>query len=163
MFCDRCGANIPDGQRFCSSCGKPAGIAVVPAGNGGRVARNLQLLGILWFVASVLNLIGAVTLWLVANLLFGHMGQIKDAWPFQNFLQGLLSTIAVFLFVKAIIGFATGWGLLQREAWARTAALVLGFIALLHIPFGTALGIYTIWVLLPGEADQEYRRLANAA
>ncbi len=140
MFCDRCGANIPDGQRFCSSCGKPAGIAVVPAGNGGRVARNLQF-----------------------NLLFGHMGQIKDAWPFQNFVQGLLSTIAVFLFVKAIIGFATGWGLLQREAWARTAALVLGFIALLNIPFGTALGIYTIWVLLPGEADHEYRRLANAA
>ncbi len=163
MFCDRCGANIPEGQRFCSSCGKPAGIAVVPAGSTGRVARNLQLLGILWFVASVLNLIGAVTLWLVANFIVGRPVVFGGAWPFQNFVQGILSTIAAFLLIKAIVGFATGWGLLQREAWARTAALVLGFIALLNIPFGTALGIYTIWVLLPAEADQEYRRLANAA
>ena len=65
MFCDRCGASIPEGQRFCSSCGKPAGIAVVPTASTGRVGRNLQLLGILWLVASVLNLIGSVTLWLV--------------------------------------------------------------------------------------------------
>jgi len=41
--------------------------------------------------------------------------------------------------------------------------LVLGFVSLIHIPFGTALGIYTIWVLLPAKADEEYRRLAQAA
>jgi hypothetical protein len=31
------------------------------------------------------------------------------------------------------------------------------------VPFGTALGIYTLWVLLPGDSEQEYRRLSRAA
>jgi hypothetical protein len=41
-------------------------------------------------------------------------------------------------------------------------AIVLGCIALVHIPFGTALGIYTLWVLLPAESEEEYRRTARA-
>jgi len=74
-----------------------------------------------------------------------------------------MSTLGVWLFLKAIAGFAAGWGLLQREPWARTLTLVLGFLELLHVPFGTALGIYTIWVLLSPQAEQEYRQLARAA
>jgi hypothetical protein len=49
--------------------------------------------------------------------------------------------------------------LLQREPWARTLAVVLGFVSLFfNVPFGTALGIYTLWVLLPAESDIEYER-----
>jgi len=51
-------------------------------------------------------------------------------------------------------------GLLEREPWARTLALVLGFLSLFKVPVGTALGIYTLWVLLPAQSEQEYRRLA---
>ena len=58
-------------------------------------------------------------------------------------------------------GFFAGWGLLQRESWARILALVVGFLALLNVPLGTALGIYTLWVLLPGQSDQEYRALSH--
>jgi len=53
--------------------------------------------------------------------------------------------------------------LLQRQEWARIVTLVVGFIALLNLPFGTALGIYTIWVLLPTQSDDEYKSLAQAA
>jgi hypothetical protein len=35
--------------------------------------------------------------------------------------------------------------------------LVLAFLALFNIPFGTALGIYTLWVLLPAGSDVEYQ------
>ena len=38
---------------------------------------------------------------------------------------------------------------------------VLGFLALLSIPFGTAIGIYTIWVLLPAESESELSQLAH--
>src|SRR6266852_3303715 len=48
-----------------------------------------------------------------------------------------------------------GWGLLQRQPWARTIAIVLGILALFHPPFGTALGIYTLWVLLAAESRVE--------
>jgi glucose uptake protein GlcU len=53
--------------------------------------------------------------------------------------------------------------LLQHEEWARVFALVIGFIALLSVPIGTALGIYTLWVLLPAQSEQEYRTLSHAA
>lgn len=37
--------------------------------------------------------------------------------------------------------------------------LVLAFLALFHVPFGTALGIYSLWVLLPSESEREYEAM----
>jgi hypothetical protein len=74
-----------------------------------------------------------------------------------------LSTVAILLLAKAACGFIAGWGLLQREPWARVLVLVVAFVSLFtNIPFGTALGIYTMWVLLPAESEQEYEALAEA-
>ena len=42
-------------------------------------------------------------------------------------------------------------------------AILFGAISLIDIPFGTALGIYTLWVLLPAEHEEEYRALSHAA
>ena len=63
---------------------------------------------------------------------------------------------------KAVLGFIAGWGMLRREPWARIVALVLGFISLFNIPFGTAIGVYTMWVLLPSQAEQEYEAMVAA-
>ena len=52
---------------------------------------------------------------------------------------------------------------MERQPWARTLAIVLGCFSLLDMPFGTALGIYTLWVLLPARSEEEYRRIAQAA
>ena len=52
--------------------------------------------------------------------------------------------------------------MLQREPWARTVALVLGFLSLFNIPFGTAIGVYTLWVLLPSQAEGEYEAMVAA-
>jgi hypothetical protein len=62
-----------------------------------------------------------------------------------------------------ILGLVTGWGLLQREPWARTLAIVMACLNMVHMPFGTILGIYTLWVLLPAASEQEYRSVARAA
>jgi hypothetical protein len=78
-------------------------------------------------------------------------------------LRPILSFVGWLLLVKAATGFIAGWGLLRRQEWARTVALVVGFVALLNVPIGTALGIYTLWVLLPAQSDEEYKALAKAA
>jgi hypothetical protein len=36
----------------------------------------------------------------------------------------------------------------QRRPWARHAALMLGSVDLVLLPYGTALGVYALWVLL---------------
>jgi hypothetical protein len=63
----------------------------------------------------------------------------------------------------AVLGIITGWGLLQRQSWARMLAIIFGCFSLLDIPLGTALGIYTLWVLLPSKSEEEYRQIASAA
>lgn len=163
MFCDSCGTELKAGQRFCVSCGKAVGTDVVPAATSSRISRHVNLLGVLWIAASVLHLIGAVVLFILGNTLFGRIVPGENIFLTHNFLQGLFTALAVWLAVKSAAGFACGWGLLQREPWARIATLVLGFIELLHVPFGTALGIYTIWVLLPSDAERDYLALSRAA
>ena len=73
-----------------------------------------------------------------------------------GFLTSLFSTLGVIVLLQAACGFIAGWGLLQRDAWARMVALVLAFISLFNIPLGTALGVYTLWALLPSQSQQEY-------
>jgi hypothetical protein len=69
----------------------------------------------------------------------------------------------VIAIAMAVTGFLVGFGLLERRPWARSLAIVLAVIALLHPLLGTALGIYTLWVLLPAESEEEYRRTARPA
>ena len=57
--------------------------------------------------------------------------------------------------VLGIQGMVAGYGLLRRKAWGRILAMVvgfLGFLGLVNFPLGTAIGIYTFWVLLQDSA-----------
>lgn len=165
MFCDRCGFTLQAGQGFCSQCGKEVvqGMHIAyPRPN--RVREHVRLLGILWLALSALNSVGGVVLFVIANTLFHHRwpGMGPEGGP-PMFLQPLLSVIAVLILVKSFLGFAAGWGLLQRESWARVLTLVVAFLSLFNIPLGTALGIYSLWVLLPAESDRDYDEQVRAA
>jgi hypothetical protein len=128
----------------------------------GRVQGHVHLLGIVWLAISAFNTIGGVVLYILANTLFAHLHELGAPEAPTGFLRPLLSVIAIFVLAKAACGFIAGWGLLQREPWARIIALVLGFIALFNIPFGTAVGVYTLWVLLPTQSEQEYDAIVAA-
>jgi hypothetical protein len=79
------------------------------------------------------------------------------------FLRPLLSVVAIVVLGGAALGSSAGWGLLHFEPWARVLALVLAFLVLfINIPVRTAVGVCTMWVLLPGESEQEYEALVNA-
>jgi uncharacterized membrane protein HdeD (DUF308 family) len=60
-------------------------------------------------------------------------------------------------------GILVGLGLRDRKSWARIVAIILGVIALFHPPIGTALGIYTLWVLISDEGGAEYQRLSASS
>jgi hypothetical protein len=158
MFCDACGAALQPGQAYCTRCSKQV-IGPVVEGSG-RVARHTHLLGILWVAYSALSGIGGLVLMIVARTIFGPFGP-----PMQGgaplFIRPLLSAIAVLLLCKAALGIAAGIGLLQRQDWGRIMAIVMGVISLINIPFGTALGIYSLWVLVSPGADKEYAALAR--
>jgi hypothetical protein len=161
MFCDGCGTVVQPGQAFCSKCGKQiVGPISVMQPRPGRVQGHVRLLALFWLAFSAFNTVGAVILYVLANTLFAHMNEMGNA---PAFLRPLLSVVAILLFAKAAIGFIAGWGLLQHEKWARVLALVLAFVSLFtNIPFGTALGVYTMWVLLSADSEREYDALYEA-
>ena len=73
----------------------------------------------------------------------------------------ILSTIGIavgaFLLVISVPGIIGGIGLFRRKEWARILVLIISAIDLLNIPFGTALGIYSIWVLIQEETIKLFR------
>ena len=154
MYCVRCGTVLQQGQAFCAGCGNTAGpVPLMPVRS--RLAGHMRLLAILWFAHSAFRLIPGIAI----ILMFGS-GFIPPGMP--EFVIPIVQTVG-FLFIGfAAIGLIVGWGLLERQPWARTLALVLAVIGLFEPPFGTALGVYTFWVLLPAKSEEEFRQTANA-
>ena len=84
--------------------------------------------------------------------------------PFLRELAGsVLPAVALLAAVMAALDVVVGYGLVTRRAWARIPAIVLGVLALVRVPFGTALGIYTLWVLAPRAAGEEFEQITASA
>lgn len=166
MFCDRCGTSVQPDQRFCNQCGRQFSDALMMTGSSpSRLQGHVRLVGILWLALSAFNALIGLVLLIVATELIPHIqqsGQAGADFP-ANFLTTLLGVIGVAVLIKAAAGFFAGYGLLQRERWARVLTLVLSFLALFNFPLGTALGIYSMWVLFPAESEREYEQAARAA
>jgi hypothetical protein len=125
------------------------------------VQEHVRLLGIFWLAYSAFHLVGGIVLSILARTIFARHGEFPGTFAPPNvppFLHGLFVLLGLLLVGKAIVGFIAGWGLLQRESWARVLVLIMAFLALLNPPFGTALGIYSLWVLLPAESEKQYQQ-----
>ena len=160
MYCNQCGKELQPNQQFCSSCGAAVGAASFPVRQD-PMERHVHLLGVLWLVLGILTAMTGVAAVMVADLIFGPNGvATQNGAP--PFIRPLISFGGILFLAKGAFCIIAGIGLLQRQLWARVLALVLGFLSLINVPFGTALGIYTIWVLLSANAEERYRRLAGA-
>ncbi|MBZ5575360.1 MAG: zinc ribbon domain-containing protein [Acidobacteriia bacterium] len=157
MFCHVCGTQMQESASFCPSCGK--GVGAVPLmPRQSRIAGHVRLLGIFWLALSAFRLIPG--LFLVAMFDRG-LWFLPPEVP--GFVHGILQAVGWLFLASGVVGIIAGWGLLDRQPWARMLAIVAGCFNLLDMPFGTALGIYTLWVLLPAQSEAEYRSVARAA
>ena len=160
MFCNQCGTQLQPGSNACPKCGK---VVAWPAAGSrqSRLEKHLRTLGILWIIAGALFLIPSIALMAMGSLV--HIA-VPGPEAFARTLGPMFLYVAGSTFlILAAGGICVGWGLMQHQSWARIAAIVLGILALFHPPFGTALGIYTLWVLLAQESGSEYERRARAA
>jgi hypothetical protein len=147
MNCSSCGNFLSPDVRFCTRCGA-ANIFAQPLYRD-RVARHLQSLGALWLVYAAVRAIKGVVGLAFLNRFFGeHSFGLFPVWP----LAGITLGIGV---IGALL---TGYALLTRQPWGRIVAIVFGVLALLHPITGTALGIYTLWVMAPAASGAAYER-----
>jgi hypothetical protein len=109
---------------------------------------HVKVIGILWVVFGAFCLGLAV----LALLVFFGVAQIPDV---DEISPGLLRVIGIivssFLGLISLPQIIGGLGLIKHKEWARILILVLSFLSLIHVPFGTALGIYTMIILFNPE------------
>ena len=105
---------------------------------------HVKIVGWLHIAYSIVTAgIGVMILLVMAGA--GFIAQDKTAFLITS---GVGVIIAVTLCVLAVPGIIAGLGLLKLRPWARILAIIVGALHLLSFPLGTALGAYTIAVML---------------
>lgn len=179
MFCDPCGRELSSDARFCSNCGQtlPAAYQSVPSAGmppvyvntipASRVNSHLRVVGVLWLVSGILQALSVGWLWFVGRMVVPSVlttlvPRFSAGSPLERVVLSGIAFASTIIVFQALLSFIAAWGLFERQSWGRIAAIVAAVFSLWRIPFGTALGIYTLWVLLPASSEVEYRNLVRA-
>lgn len=180
MVCHACGTNVEEGGRFCPHCGAQMAIPGTPSPAGyvrayppypqviapPRIQRHLQTLGTLWCIYGAYRVIsGLIGLFFVRAMAWHRFGtgwpfgwgMHHAPWPWMALMPVILTTAVV----MAALALFTGLSLLNRKPYGRMLGIVLAVLALFKFPLGTALGIYTLWVLAPASSAIEYDAIAD--
>jgi uncharacterized membrane protein len=119
---------------------------------------QLRTLGGCWIVYGVIRLVLATLLVLysgTATVMFGALlSRVPDPFTLMSVFHFMYIVMIVLSVVCGILGLMAGLALLGGQRSGRRLALIAGFLSLSNIPLGTALGIYTLVVLLPPGGGQ---------
>jgi hypothetical protein len=130
------------------------------------VDTHIKVLAILYLVFAGLSVLFGLAILVIAGAVSSIVGIAADsaearlAIPFIR-LGG--TAAAVFCFVWAVPGLIVGIGLLKRQPWARIFGIVISVLSLMHIPFGTALGVYGLWVLFHRDTERLFAGDASSS
>jgi hypothetical protein len=111
--------------------------------------KHIDVISVLWIVSGALGILFAfLFFWFFYGVSF-----ISDVdWQASQILRVVGtwgSGIIAFFSIPEIIA---GVGLIKRKEWGRILALVVSFFNLVWFPLGTALGVYSIIILLNDES-----------
>ncbi len=119
--------------------------------------EHIRILGILNIIMGCL----VATVGIIALVILGGVaGFISVSGNSADFHDGAVAgpivamigvAIAIFFLVLALPSIIGGWGLLNLKPWARILMIIISVLHLFHVPLGTALGVYGLWVLLSDE------------
>jgi len=106
--------------------------------------KHITLLGVLHIVYHAIGAAVGVAIF----ALLSTIACIADDPDAAIVLTIVGTSIAVFLLLLTLPGIIAGIGIIRRRSWARILGMVVGGLGLIDIPLGTALGVYTFWVLM---------------
>ncbi len=114
----------------------------IPAEN--KMEKHLTVVAALQVGFSLLGIIAAIIVYTVLH----NVMQIADEPEVSNVLGVIARYVSLFLLIVSIPGLIGGIGLFMNKSWARILVLIISVLSLLNIPIGTAVAIYSIWVLV---------------
>lgn len=164
MYCSGCGQPLAEGQAFCPACGRAAVPAIPPVPGIEyqleSYANKVRTLGVFWLVYAGLGLLLSIAGLTFAKAFFSSAMGPWMHHPMPFFMgPAFLHLVWLFLVLRFGLALAAGWGLFEHTQWGRLVAIVAAVLSLLKFPFGTALGIWTLVVLLGYRNQTLYDRL----
>lgn len=115
--------------------------------------KHVNVVAALHIGLSVIGIVIAM----VIGVVLGLVGSFVED-PVANKILPIIATVAIWVVILfSIPGIIAGIGLFKRKEWARILTLILSVIKLMNIPIGTALGAYSIWVLVQDETTALFK------
>jgi hypothetical protein len=132
--------------------------------------KQVRILGMLHVLLGSFGILAAI----IVVFVFESLAQTQGVIEHHNdvgvgaftipLLGGLfgggLAAVVLLLSLPGLIG---GIALLMRASWARIYMIVISALDLAHIPFGTVVGIYGLWVLTRPEAPAYFSNRVGQA
>jgi len=118
-----------------------------------RMEQHITLAAILRIASGILGIMIAIIVF-IAVAGGGLLSRDPEAIAITSMVGSIIAAVLVIFSIPDIIA---GIGLLKRCQWARVLTLILSCIDLIEIPFGTALGVYSLWVLLNDETTEIFK------
>jgi len=117
-----------------------------------NIDQHIKLVAILNIaLGSILAFVGVI-----AFMFFAGVG-IASGDPEAIPILGVVGMVGfVFMLGFGLPGILGGIGLMKRREWARILVIAASCIGLFAFPIGTALSIYTFWVLFNDEAIKSF-------
>jgi hypothetical protein len=170
MFCSGCGLALAPGQGFCPQCGRPSAPPVPPVPGLEFELQNyagkIRALSFVWFIYAAISLLTGIAALTFASAFFSgrfapwmHGPWANDGMPPFWFGPALLHLVWVFLLLRVALALAAGFGLSEHAEWGRIVAIVAAILSLIKFPFGTAIGIWTLVMLLGYRNSTLYQQL----
>ena len=122
-------------------------------GSRSLASTQPRILGLCWIVYGVLRL--AMTFWLLtfttaATLMFGALlTRVPDPFSLMSLFHFLYLGVMIWSAVSGVVGILAGVTLLSGQRSARPLAIAGALLSLSELPFGIALGVYTLVVVVP--------------
>ena len=113
---------------------------------------KLNTLGIVWQIWGALALLAGIGIFGWLALAGRAAGGTENPGAGLGFGLAAGAVALVICGLFGIVEIAAGGAIKKNKSWARTALIVLGILNLFSFPFGTIVGIYTLVVLLSGDA-----------
>ena len=128
--------------------------------------KHQTILGSIFLTFGLFHVIGIIVLMVIfgfgSMVLFAVGAHEPDMPGLVKFIPaGLGLFISMIVALTGIPNLIAAYGLFKNRPWGMTAALIVGIFNLLHFPFGTAAGIYAIWVY--ANFNNGYREVTRRA
>jgi hypothetical protein len=121
---------------------------------------HIELVGILFVVWGALTAVIGTSMLALGVGAFALMASAARAGSGGQFAAGftaaVFTTLAVIAILWGIAHIAVGLPLRRHVRWSRLAALMLGSVDLILLPYGTALGCYALVTLLREDAKRRF-------